>query len=207
MKSPKQREKSAATTSSKRRRRRPRPVPRWLREQNDLDEMARRRCLMILTVLSGERSVSDVIEETGVSRQLYYQLEERALRAMLSALLPSGASESVSLADSAPKKIAELEAKVTRLERDKRRSERLLFLTRKMVRRGPMTTGAGRPRKTKGQGSTSAGRKPSPGSKSGKASSPASSEATPPMSVEPSMPKRSEVERSAGTGSWPASRP
>src|SRR6266700_3890807 len=73
---------------SKARKRRPRPIPSRLLEPSDLDEMARRRCLMILSVLSGEVSVSDAIEQTQISRGFYYDLEERALSAMLLALTP-----------------------------------------------------------------------------------------------------------------------
>ena len=70
-----------------------RPTPRWLREQQDLDEMGRRRCLMILSVLSGEKAVSDAIAEAQISRQMYYQLEEKALAAMLRAVSPGATSE------------------------------------------------------------------------------------------------------------------
>src|SRR5262249_1356385 len=72
---------------ARRRTSRPRPTPSWLVKQSDIDEVARRRCLMILSVLSGERPVTEVVEEAKISRQTYYQLESRAVRAMLSALL------------------------------------------------------------------------------------------------------------------------
>lgn len=141
--------------------RRARPTPEWLHEREDLDEMARRRCLMILSVLSGERAVSDVIEEAQISRGTYYNLEERALKAMLVALVP-GAAEAPS--ESPAQRIAELEKKVAQLEQAKRRGERLLFLTRKTLKRGPMKmTDRGRP--TKSRASTTRGNKPSPGSK------------------------------------------
>jgi hypothetical protein len=116
--------------------------------------MAKRRCLLVLSVLSGERPVSDVIEEAQVSRQMYYQLEERALQAMLLALTP-GASEPG--ASEPAKRIAELEQKVAQLEADKRRGERLLLLTRKVLK-GPMKLAAGRPPKHLARASsTSAG--------------------------------------------------
>jgi hypothetical protein len=139
-----------------RRKRRPRPTPRWLTRRPDLDEMAKRRCLLVLSVLSGERPVSDVIEEAQISRPMYYQLEERALRAMLLALTP-GASEPG--ATEPAKRVAELEERVAQLEADKRRSERLLLLTRKVLK-GPMKMAVGRPRKNPASASsTSAGRK------------------------------------------------
>lgn len=139
-----------------RRKRRARPTPRWLTQTTDLDEMAKRRCLLVLSVLSGERPVSDVIEEAEISRPMYYQLEERALRAMLVALTP-GASEPGSTEPA--KRIAELEQRVAQLETDKRRGERLLLLTRKVIK-GPLKLAVGRPRKTeRAASSTSAGRR------------------------------------------------
>ena len=51
----------------------------------------------------------------------------------------------------------DLEAKVKRLEQEKRRAERLLLLTRQMVKPGSVKTAAGRKRR----GSTSAGKKSS----------------------------------------------
>lgn len=148
---------------SARTKRRARPKPSLL-EREDLDEMARRRCLMILSVLSGERPVTDVIEETKMSRGTYYNLEERALKAMLVALTPGAESSD---ADSPAKRILELEQRVAQLERDKRRGERLLLLTRKVVKTGPLTTGAGRR-----PSSTRAGRKRSASSKTKKTSPP-----------------------------------
>ena len=56
----------------KRRKPRPRPTPKWLVRPSDLDEMAKRRCLMILSVLSGERPVTEVVEEEQISRMTYY---------------------------------------------------------------------------------------------------------------------------------------
>jgi hypothetical protein len=129
-----------------------------------LDEIAKRRCLLILSVLSGERPVTDVIEEAQISRPMYYQLEEKALRAMLSALMP-GAEDGSSLAESPAKRIVELEKKVAELEKGKRRSERLLLLTRKIIK-GPLKTAAGRkPKSERAPSSTSAGRKRSRASK------------------------------------------
>ena len=151
MSEPKRRSESKPRT----RKRRARPVPKWIKEKQELDEMARRRCLLILSVLSGEKPVSDAIAESGLSRNTYYKLEERALDAMLAALGPTPPGRK---ADQSAE-IAALEAKLARLEEDKRRAERLLLLTRKVVRTGRLTLpGLGRPR------STTAGAKPSSGS-------------------------------------------
>jgi hypothetical protein len=145
-------------------RRRARTTPEWLHERADLDEMARRRCLMVLSVLSGERPVTDVIAEAQISRGTYYNLEERALKAMLVALVP-GATDAPS--ESPAMRIVELEKKVALLEQQKRRSERLLLLTRKTLKRGPMKLeGHGRP--SKQRASTARGKKPLRGSPSTK---------------------------------------
>jgi len=112
--------------------------------------MARRRTLMVLSVLSGEKSVTDAVEQAQISRQLYYQLETKALHAVLRALAPGAEAAGTPGADGYLKRISELEEQVTRLQQDKRRSERLLFLTRKVVKKGPLSQETrGRPRKAK----------------------------------------------------------
>lgn len=135
-----------------RRARRSRPTPSWLLEHQNDDEIAKRRVLMVLRVLSGETPVTDAIEGTDISRQMYYQLEERALKAMLRVLTPGVETTSVTGPDpSMLRRIAELEAKTKQLEQEKRRAERMLFLTRKMVPTGPMKSHRrGRPVKSPG---------------------------------------------------------
>lgn len=137
------------------RRHRSRTVPKWIAERQELDEMARRRCLLVLSVLSGEKPVTDAIAESGMSRNTYYQMEERALEAMLQALGPTpGPGRKPD--DGA--RIAALEAKIARMEQEKRRAERLLLLTRKVVRKGRLTLpGLGRPRSTRGGARPSSG--------------------------------------------------
>lgn len=135
------------------RRHRSRPLPRWLKERRDLDEMARRRCLLILSVLSGAKPVTEAIAETGMSRGSYYQLEEKALDGMLAALGPTPPGRKPDQSA----EIAALEAKVAKMEEEKRRAERLLLLTQKVVRRGRLVfPGRGRPRSTTvGEGDSS----------------------------------------------------
>jgi hypothetical protein len=136
-------------------------VPKWLKQQNDLDDIARRRCLMVLSVLSGETPVSEAIVTAKISRGTYYQLETRALHAMLRALTPGAGGEETATAG-ATKRTQELERRVKKLEQDKRRLERLWCMTRKLVKSGPMKAAAGRPRRPRtGPGLTSAGKKPS----------------------------------------------
>ena len=137
------------TIARRRRKERAWPTPRWLTGRTDLDQMAQRSCLLVLSVLSGEKTVTTAIEELQISRPLYYQLETKALLAMLRSLAP-GADGSTNPDDATPaKRIAELEREVARLEREKRRAERLWSLAKRIVPTGPLTLGAGRPRKTR----------------------------------------------------------
>lgn len=175
---------------TKTRKRRPRPIPsRLLETSSELDEMARRRCLMILSVLSGEVSVSDAIEKAQISRAFYYDLEERALGAMLLALTPGSETQ----ASSPQARIAQLEERCKKLEQDKRRSERLLFLTRRVIKPGTLKSAKGRPpKKRKAASSTPRGSKPSPSSTSSKTPALASS---PTSGSEPSPTKDGGVAR------------
>lgn len=137
------------------RKNRARPTPRWLLSSEQLDRVAQARCLLVLSVLSGEKPVSEAIAEAGISRGGYYQLETRALRAMLRALLP-GASEEGE--ESSPvRQMAALEAKVKKLEQARRRSERLLAMTRKVISGTAVKAARATP-------STRSGRRPSHGS-------------------------------------------
>lgn len=97
---------------------------------------------MLLSVLSGETPVTTAIEQAKISRQTYYHLETRALNALLAAMNPLAGAATDGRADlsAATQRIAELERKIQSLERDKRRAERLLLLTRKSVK-APLTTG------------------------------------------------------------------
>jgi hypothetical protein len=160
-----------------RRRNRPRPTPTWLKEQKDLDEVARRRCLLLLAVLSGELPVTDAIQQAGISRGLYYQLESKALQAMLQAMLPSSVAEGTTPLEGLQRRVAELEDKLKKAEQERRRAERLLFLTRKVVRPGPMKSHhRGRP---KGRRSSTASG-PAPSTRLTAASTPASTNPSPP---------------------------
>jgi hypothetical protein len=105
---------------------------------------------MVLSVLSGEKPVSDAIEEAGIARPTYYQLEAKALRAMLAALNPLAADKeegSAELSRAAAAKIGQLERRVKDLEQEKRRADRLLLLTRKAMRLAPIAPRRGRPPK------------------------------------------------------------
>lgn len=101
---------------------------------------------MILSVLSGETPVSDAIVEAKISRATYYQLEDKALQAMLAVLNPLAATTDLGAADrSATNRIEELESQVQRLTQEKRRTERLLRLTRKTLKAPVKLAHRGRP--------------------------------------------------------------
>jgi hypothetical protein len=150
----------AAVSPKTSRRHRARPTPKWLLKKQELDEIAQRRTLMILSVLSGEKPVTDAISEAQISRGHYYELEERALKAILEAMEPGA---SAGRPPETTTRLLQLEEQVKQLEAGKRRLERLLQLTRKVLRPGPLKTsrgGPGRPRRK----SESDGRSASPGS-------------------------------------------
>ena len=109
--------------------------------REDIDAMAKRRCLMLLAVLSGQLTISQAIKDAKISSGTYYQLEARALTAMLEALAPMTPTES---GESRSKSYSSLQSKVKKLEIDKRRLERLLAMASKIVRPGPMKTDRGR---------------------------------------------------------------
>lgn len=155
--------KKADPTRPRRRRRknRSRPTPKWLLRGEGTEDVAKARCLMVLEVLSGEKPVTEVIEEAGISRGTYYQFETRALTAILKALGP--ASLEAEKTAPASKRIGELEEKVKKLEQGRRRTERLLRLTRKVVKSGVTVKGKRTP-------STGIGRNPLRSSRKGKAS-------------------------------------
>ena len=146
----------AGTAAGRARKHRRRAVPRWLKSSKEVEAVARGRCLMLLSVLSGEVPVTDAIAQAKISRATYYQLETRALQAILTAMNPlagscSGASTDLSAAMS---RIEQLEILVKRLEQDKRRNQRLLLLTRKSMR-APLKSPRGRRAKLRASGAGS----------------------------------------------------
>jgi hypothetical protein len=121
--------------------------------------IARRRCLMVLSVLSGEKPVSEAIKEASISRPAYYQMETRVLNAMLAALDPRSAKRRGPRSQASTAHVEKLLKRIRDLEQDQRRKERLLLLTRKAVRPqlGLMTPRRARLRKRLRLRSTSSG--------------------------------------------------
>ena len=107
-------------------------------------QIAQLRCVKLLSVLSGETSVTEAIAEMQISRGTYYKLETTALGAMLTALTP-GVEGASSTDGTLTGQLRALEEKVKKLEQGKRRAERLLLLTRRVVKPGPSKVKAGRP--------------------------------------------------------------
>jgi hypothetical protein len=96
---------------------------------------------MILSVLSGQRSVGEAIAAAKISRPLYYQLETRALEGMLRALdpmTPASLSEQHELSQ-AKARVRALSVQVKNLTQCKRSAERLLRLVLK-TGRTPLNT-------------------------------------------------------------------
>lgn len=120
---------------------------------------------MVLSVLSGEKPVTDAIAQAKISRGTYYQMETRALNAMLVALNPIATVTQGATPDLSATRIEALLNRIQQLEQDKRRTQRLLLLTRKSIR-APVTTGRrGRLPKSALLGSIPSGRNPSRTSK------------------------------------------
>lgn len=187
-------------------------MPRWLTNKIDLDEVARNRVMLVLSVLSGEKPVSTAIEESGISRGFYYQLETKALNAMLLALAPGADGDPSPDATGLHHRIKDLEDKVSRAEQAQRRAERLLFVQRKLSS-GPVKTQRGRPPKTT-TSSTPAGRsdwrssmttKPSskPRSRSASKAPSSSAHATAKPSAPASSPAAVSTQTPAGTSAVP----
>lgn len=132
----------AGTVGATRRKHRPHRPPKWLKSSSEIEATARSRTLMLLSVLSGETPVTDAIAQAKISRATYYHLETRALHAMLAAMNPlAGSAQSAAATDlsAAMARIAQLESQLKRLEQERRRSQRLLLLTRKSLR-APLKT-------------------------------------------------------------------
>jgi hypothetical protein len=92
---------------------------------------------VLLSVLSGELTVSEAIAQAKISRATYYQLETKALAGMLQALQPILEAGARSPGKG---RLEQLQSRLEHLLREKRRLQRLLLLSRKAARI-PLTTG------------------------------------------------------------------
>jgi hypothetical protein len=124
-------------------------LPLWLMQPSEQQAIAQRRCVMILSVLAGQKSVQEVIEEEQVSRAFYYQLEDRGLQGMLQALSPrvEGVRSEHRELLQAREQVRHLTERVKSLTQRKRSAERLLRLLIKSNHARVRTERRGRPRK------------------------------------------------------------
>ena len=120
---------------------------------------------MVLSVLSGEKPVTDAIAQAKISRNTYYQMETRALNAMLAALNPLSTVAPGDSSDLSATRIEALMNRIQQLEQDKRRTQRLLLLTRKSIRAPLTLTRRGRLPRSALLGSIPSGKNRLPGSR------------------------------------------
>lgn len=134
-------------------------LPLWLMQPAESQAIAQRRTLMILSVLAGQKSVQEVIEEERVSRALYYQLEDRGLEGMLKALSPrvEGVTSEHRELLQAREQVRLLSERVKSLTQRKRSAERLLRLLIKSNQARVTTERRGRPRKALSTGTMPGG--------------------------------------------------
>lgn len=137
----------ARAAASSKRKPRSRPTPKWLTAPSDEDSIARTRALLVLSVLSGEKPVTTVIEEAGISRGFYYHLETKALNGMIAALAPDADSSVTPGTPGLRQQLQEVQQKLAKAEAAQRRAERMLAVHRKLARPGPLKIRPGRPRK------------------------------------------------------------
>lgn len=131
------------TVTKRRRRVRAKPyLPKWLRNPGGAQAMAQGRCLMLLAVLSGQKTVSEAIQEAKISRPLYYQLELKALKGMIRALdpMPQASASDTEELRVARGRIKSMSVQIRHLTQRKRSAERLLRLVLKSSKT-PVSTG------------------------------------------------------------------
>jgi transposase-like protein len=122
------------------------------RKKQPLDRMevtdapAKAKVAMVLEVLSGEKPISQACQETGLKPLQYYKLEEKMIRAMLSAaLLPNGAGRHRA-SGAATAAIAE---ETESLRQEHRRMKSLVRVSRKLLGLGAGKNRKYGPRKAK----------------------------------------------------------
>ena len=110
------------------------------------DKDAKAKVSLVLTVLSGEKSIAEACRETGFKPILYYKLEERMVRAMVAtAAMPALRGrrkdplvEATSLAE-----------ETEQLRQEHRRLQSLMRISKKLLRKGARRgrkPGPGRPK-------------------------------------------------------------
>jgi hypothetical protein len=110
------------------------------------DAPAKAKVAMVLEVLSGEKPIAQACQETGLKPLQYYKLEEKMVRAMLSAaLLPSGAGRGRAPGVGTAAMAEETES----LRQEHRRMKSLVRVSRKLLGLGAGKSRKYGPRKAK----------------------------------------------------------
>jgi transposase-like protein len=110
------------------------------------DAPAKAKVAMVLEVLSGEKSIAQACQETGLKPLQYYKLEEKMVRAMLAtALLPSGAGRHQVTGAATAAMAEETES----LRQEHRRMKSLVRVSRKLLGLGAGKSRKYGPRKAK----------------------------------------------------------
>jgi transposase-like protein len=110
------------------------------------DAPAKAKVAMVLEVLSGEKPISKACQETGLKPLQYYKLEEKMVRAMLSAaLLPSGSGRGRAPGIGTAAMAEETES----LRQEHRRMKSLVRVSRKLLGLGAGKSRKYGPRKAK----------------------------------------------------------
>jgi hypothetical protein len=139
---------SAAASSRNERRQKRQGVylPKWLLQPDQAQAIAHGRCLMVLAVLSGQKTVKEAIGEQKICRTLYYQLESRALKGMVRALSPARSESGNERRElrRAQATVRRLRGQLTLVMQRKRSLERLLSMVLKTNRVSINTARRGR---------------------------------------------------------------
>jgi hypothetical protein len=125
------------------------PLQKWNRPVITGSDQAKRQAAVILEVVSGTRGAQEGSEVLGISSMRYYQLEERALQGMVTALEPRAKGPRV---PSPEETLRRVEKERERMKREVGRLQTLLRMVRKSVH-------LQEPRSVRGVGTTMSGKK------------------------------------------------
>jgi hypothetical protein len=123
-------------------------LPSWFLKPIERRAVAQQRCLMVLAVLAGQRTVSEVVAQEKIARAQFYLWESRALQGMLQALdpTPTRTPEEREQLKMARERLRQMGEQIKLVTQRKRGAERLLRLVLKSGRT-PLKMPRGRPPK------------------------------------------------------------
>ncbi len=115
----------------------------------EADEVSKKRAWTLMQVLSGQMGVTEAAKAAQITVNRYYQLEQKALSAMLLALSPvSGRGKTL-------QSFQKLEKKSAGLEQENARQRQLLRMARRLW--GPLAGGETRKGKSEAESAQAAG--------------------------------------------------